>query len=247
MLKSIQRIKNLQNKKPGYFIIAANIVPLSGLLFFGWEVIDVLLIFFTETAIICFYNILKIITVRMESYKEILFFQFVIKFFAAVIFLVHFGAMTVLMGAMVYLLASVFTMQRVDISALSIRAWPYFAALFLSYGYSFFTDYLPGEERKNASIRTLMIQPYFRLIALFTVIFIGGMSGILVVLKLGGGKVVLVFLVMLKTVIDIVNHTAERYKLSAAKKIDSGLTSLTHSPGRWMNSIVDLIVNRKRK
>ena len=47
-------------------LVAANIAPLIGVLFFGWDAAVIVLLYWTENVVIGFYNILKMVLVKLE-------------------------------------------------------------------------------------------------------------------------------------------------------------------------------------
>ncbi len=49
------------DQTPLIALIAANTIPLFGVFIFGWDVFDILLIYWLESGVIGFYNILKMI------------------------------------------------------------------------------------------------------------------------------------------------------------------------------------------
>ena len=84
------------------------------------------------------------------------------------------------------------------------------AALVASHGFSFFHNYLAGGEYQRVLVPVLMSRPYGRVVVLHLTVLLGG-----VLVKLLGSPVVAVlFLIGLKTAIDLAAHLAERRKLS---------------------------------
>ncbi|MCP4133033.1 MAG: hypothetical protein GY754_18855 [bacterium] len=234
MKKILKKLKKLQSS--AWFLIGANFVTVFGVLFLNWGLVDVLLIYFLESLVIGFYNILKMMGLEMEVDKEFPAFSKVynwgIKTFFSTVFAVHFGAMTMLLGGTVYLFTSLsmmFSDVKIDIFKVIAAAWPAILSLFISHGYSFFKNYYRGEEYKKATILRLMGQPYIRLFGLLIILFVAGMlivggallykSGVIKFKAETMGSFSFLFKVVftcifiaLKTVVDLIGHLRERKK-----------------------------------
>ena len=228
-----------------YFLIAANIVPLLGILFNGWNYIDVLLIYWLESVIVGFYNILKILALKEKDYKDYIIISIIKKMFSSIIFAAHFGGMVVLFGAMIYLVTSVFTGIRPDIPKVLLRAWPAILSLVISHGYSFIKNYYAGGERDKTNIRILMIQPYLRLLGMLAIIFIGAMLTGVVFIKFRHPLYFLVLFIILKTFVDLIGHIMERKKFSMAHEISSRISNLNNVGEKLTGSIIKRLLKTK--
>jgi hypothetical protein len=79
----------MKRQRPPFSIlalIAANIAPLFGVLFFGWDAAAIVLLYWIENLIVGAYNILRMILVKVKSQSEQFKKLFIIPFFC-----VHFG------------------------------------------------------------------------------------------------------------------------------------------------------------
>ena len=74
-------------------LITANLVPLGGVLFAGWDVSTIVLLYWTENLIVGFYNILRMATARVKNPAEHLG-----KFFMIPFFCVHYGGFCAVHG-----------------------------------------------------------------------------------------------------------------------------------------------------
>jgi hypothetical protein len=81
-------------------------------------------------------------------------------------------------------------------------------ALLISHGISFFKNYIGRNEYQQAELTKLMFQPYGRVVILHITIIIGGFLSVF----LGSPLVALLFLIILKIVIDIATHLREHRK-----------------------------------
>ena len=207
------------------FLIGVNMVPLLGVIFYGWNLFSIMFLYWFENGIIGFFNVLKISRASKPSSStsnitingrpsNLSGAAFYVPFFA-----MHYGIFWVVHGVFVIVLFGLFGGQPfggvgppeiaggfrgfepggVTIAALS---------LFLSHGVSFYVNFLKGEEYRNVSPDEQMFQPYGRVIALHITILGGGF----LVGYLGTPLASLVLLVVLKTAIDIWAHLREHRK-----------------------------------
>jgi hypothetical protein len=169
--------------------------------FFGWDLANVMILFWAESAVIGFYTVLKIIVVG--------------KFMALIeapFFLGHFGGFM----AMHFLLIYVFFVRGLDAAGPEPGSWDALrgifgplrtglAALFISHGVSFFSNFVGRREHAVATVPALMTAPYSRVFVMqFTLIF-GGW----IVLLLKNPVPPLALLVLLKTALDFTAHRRE--------------------------------------
>jgi phosphatidylglycerophosphate synthase len=84
--------------------------------------------------------------------------------------------------------------------------WPALLALFLSHGVSFWLNFLAQREHQGATISSLMVAPYRRVVLMqFTLIFGGWL-----VMALNNPMPALVLLIVLKVAADLRAHRRER-------------------------------------
>ena len=82
-------VRSIVGRLPLISLLAANAVPLVGVLFFWWDAFGIVLLYWSENVAVGFYNILKIAFVKVKEPKEHLGKLFMIPFF-----MVHFGGFT---------------------------------------------------------------------------------------------------------------------------------------------------------
>jgi hypothetical protein len=82
--------------------------------------------------------------------------------------------------------------------------------LFVSHGISFVHNYLVGGEFRRAGVQSLMTQPYGRIVVLHVTILLGGF----LMMALKSPALGLVLLVVLKILLDLRAHLAERVKFA---------------------------------
>ncbi len=202
------------------FLIAANLLPLVGVLAWGWDVTSVVIFYWTENLIVGFYNLLKILSkaVAPAAGKAL---------FMSVFFLAHYGGFCAGHGLF---LIEMFDLQTQTVAipdstwfgpfafvqliweaahyilAISPTYWLWgFGAMFVSHGFSFLSNWWFGGERKATEVDQLMIEPYKRIVIMHVVIIFGGLG----IQALGSPIPLLLLLIGLKIAIDLRAHLHE--------------------------------------
>jgi hypothetical protein len=193
-------------------LLVANVFPIAGVLFLGWSAFPLVLLYWLENVVVGGFNVAKLL---LAHPREVAYWAG--KLFLVPFFVVHFGMFTYIHGVLVVALLGPKGTQPFDMLGTVpplIRAnhlgWAV-VGLLVSHGLSFFWNYLKNGEYQRASLNSLMMQPYGRVMVLhFTVLF-GGW----IVMTLGSPLLALVLLVVLKTAADVRAHRAEREKFAA--------------------------------
>ena len=203
-------------RKPSVIaLILANLVPVGGVLFFGWEVFPLMFLFWSENVIVGVFNVLKMACAGGGGAAGQ-----AIKFFLIPFFCVHYGMFTLVHGIFIVVLfgggihhgGSPFEMLGTFWDTLHEYhlGWA-ILGLVVSRGISFATNYLGNDEYKNLTAPQLMAQPYGRIVVLHLAIIGGGF----LVMALHSPALGLLLLVGLKTLLDLAAHLRERVKFSA--------------------------------
>lgn len=173
-------------------LVVANLVPLVGVLYFGWSLLGVMLLYWAENGVIGLFAVLRILTAGDEGAAS--------KLFMGPFFLVHYGMFWVGHGAFV---ASVFGGADVGAAAgAGVLPTEGVVALVLSHGASFVLNYLVGGEWRAATPGAEMFKPYGRVVLLHVVILAGGF----LLETTGAGVLALALFVGLKTALDLGVH-----------------------------------------
>jgi len=204
---------------PVIALLAANTIPLFGVLFLDWDAFFIVLLYWSENLVIGFYNILKIAFAAVPNPAAHLGKLFLIPFFS-----VHYGGFTAVHG---FFVLAIFK-KNIDGNVMEGKAWPCFLvfiqmllnvakqmysiipsqmkfailALFLSHGVSFVYNYLLKVEYATAKPRQLMGAPYGRVVVMHIAILGGGF----LTMAMGSPAAFLLLLVVLKTIVDINLH-----------------------------------------
>jgi hypothetical protein len=205
--------KKMQRQRPPLSLlalIAANLAPLFGVLFFGWDAAAIVLLYWIENLIIGAYNILRMILVKVKSQSERFKKLFIIPFFC-----VHFGGFCAVHG---FFLLTFFKLGG-DLDTLAPQSpWlgplVFVQCLVVSHGISFIRNYLIGGEYLRLTIGKLMSRPYTRIILMHVAIIAGGVP----IMMLGSPVPLLCILVILKIGMDIWLHTKSHKAIASEKR-----------------------------
>ncbi|MFH0875861.1 MAG: DUF6498-containing protein [archaeon] len=192
-------------------LIAANIVPLIMVLFFGANLFEILILYWSESAIIGFFNIIKMALAQGGNEKH----ANVQKLFLIPFFMMHYGIFMSVHLVFILILSGIISLNTPNfnwISALT-NIIIGFISLFASHAISFFTNYIGNKEYKTALAGLLIFSPYGRIIIMhLTILF-----GMFIFMLTGYSIIVLVLLIILKTLVDLGAHLAERSGFSNIK------------------------------
>ena len=202
-------------------LLLANLLPLAGVYLWGWNLTDLLLLYWLENAVIGLYTVLAMLSARPAGQSW--WIGLAGKLFIVPFFVVHYGMFW--LGHGIFLVAffgrdaasSAGSLPSTLLSPLtyvSLQAdlftWP-LALMLVSHGVSFVTNFLAAGEFRAVSAPQLMMRPYGRVIVLHVTIVLGGFLA----LALGPSLGVLLLFVLLKIVVDVAAHLREVRKVAA--------------------------------
>ncbi|MBU0980767.1 MAG: hypothetical protein KJ709_08235 [Nanoarchaeota archaeon] len=192
-----------------YFLVAANLLPLLGVLFFNFSIASILILYWSESVIIGFFNVLKIILARIETHTS----GHLVKLFLVPFFMIHYGAF--MLVHLVFLVAIGLVsskLQNLNLSRLLLDVAIGFVLLSASHAYSFYANYIKKKEYNQADIIKLMFQPYARIAVMHVTIILGAF----VVMSLKKPSFFLLPFLLLKIFFDVIWHMKERKKFQAS-------------------------------
>jgi len=208
-------------------LVAANLIPFWGVLFWGWDAFNVVLLYWSENIVVGFYNILKMAFAKVSHPAEHLGKLFMIPFFT-----VHYGGFCAVHGFFVLTLFGkgdggsmqgnswpcffVFLQMLLNVikhaySIMSIEMRYAMGALFLSHGISFVYNYLIKGEYARIKPDRLMGSPYARIVIMHLAVLFGAFLTV----ALGSPVGILIILVGLKTSLDVIFHLRQHKKHQA--------------------------------
>ena len=190
-------------------LIAANLVPLVGVVAFQWTVFSVLLLYWCENVVIGAFNVLRMLVATPGNVAADAGKLFLIPFFTF-----HYGMFAFVHGIFVLTLfgpggGTSLSPARLVEAVRTAGVGYGVLAIVLSHGFSFVHNYLASGEFRRASLQRLMFQPYARVMVLHLTILVGGFAAKAV----GAPTAALVVLIVLKTSLDLRSHLAERLTL----------------------------------
>jgi len=179
-------------------LIAANLVPLAGSAFFGWNLSDVMVLYWAESAIVGFFNVCKIIVIGRWA-----------ALFAAPFFIGHFGGFMAVHFLFIYTIFVEPSQAGVSsggdlaqVAALFTGLWPALLALFASHAFSFFANFMGRREYAGRRVNDQMGEPYGRIVFMHLVLIFGGGLAMM----LGNPAPVILIVIALKIFFDVKAH-----------------------------------------
>ena len=207
-------------------LIVANTIPLLGVIFLKWDIFYIVFFYWAENLAVGFYNVLKMVFVKVKHPGENFAKLFMIPFF-----MVHYGGFTAGHGFFIF---HFFGDNHVIHTMNHRETWPCFfvflqmlinllkdvfssvspavrlaiISLFISHGISFVYNYFLKGEYAKTNLGALMGQPYVRIFVLHITVLFGG-----ILLQVTGSPAAfIIILIVLKTGIDIKLHIFEHKK-----------------------------------
>lgn len=196
-------------------LVLVNILPLLGVLLLDWDVVALMVLYWSENLVLGFYTLLKMLVA--SGWRGLGLGLF---------FCIHYGGFCAGHGLFILIM-----LVNDDFEPMPGDPWPLFlvfpqllfnvirevlsfappewllafAALFVSHGASFVMNFLLGGEKDETRAKDLMKQPYSRIMLLHVAIIAGGMG----VMALGQPVAMLLALVLLKLGLDVKLHLRE--------------------------------------
>jgi len=189
-----------------FILLLVNLVPLWGVLYGGWGVFDVMVLFWAENIVIGLLNIVKM--AMMIPLRKAYGMTALIPFFT-----LHYGLFTLVHGIFVFTMfhpgsgidGSLDSALPHLTGALMSNLWIPILLLFVSHGLSVILNFILRQEYQRIEPNHLMVQPYGRVVILHMTILLGGF----LVMATGQAISAIIFLVGLKTVIDLIAHNLQ--------------------------------------
>lgn len=228
LLEPIRAIDLSTHRWSVFSLVASNVLPLVGVIFFGWRTFDIVFLYWLENVVIGAVNVLMILTcdpdpkelreklkesLEEEDAKRITTLR-ATKFFFAPFFTVHYGIFCLVHGVFVSVLLGgdgpfggmAGGPLQPMLEALSHPGIQLaLIGLVASHLVSYFTNYLGHGEYRRLTPPDLMARPYPRIMVLHIAIVLSGFLTIVI----GSPIWLLVLLVIGKTLLDLKLHLRE--------------------------------------
>ena len=186
-------------------LMTANVLPLVGVAAFGWNLADVMVLYWAESAVIALYTVLKICVVgKLAALAAVPFFVGHFGGFMAVHFLFVYGFFVRGFEAVSSEPAAID-----GLLAIFVPLWPALLGFAVSHGASFVANFVRGGEYHGVSVSEVMAAPYKRIVVMHLTIIFGGW----LVMAVKTPTAALVLLVLIKTCADLRAHAKEHAKL----------------------------------
>ena len=182
---------------PVIALVGANLLPLAGVLLFGWDLGTIMVLFWAESGIIGAYHLLKLA-----------FTYHWLTLLLGPLFMGHFGAFMAVHFLFIY---SLFISgldgdgpgdSLIEVGQLFYTLWPALLALCISHGISFVIHFKKPATTGLPAIREQMSAPYRRIVIMHVTIILGGGLS----LAVGTPVFALILLILLKTFVDLRSH-----------------------------------------
>jgi hypothetical protein len=206
-------------------LVVANLIPLVGALWFGWNVWTILIIYWLENGVVGVVNVLKMRKAEGSEVGGAANWRIngrpatsVARGALIPFFVMHYGMFWIGHGIFV-LLMPVFggigtdgspgpdMTQGVSIGTIAFAV----ALLAISHGVSYRLNFVGNGEYRRVSPVSQMFAPYGRLVILHITIIVGAMA----ISLTGAPAAALAILVVLKIVLDVGFHLAEHRKVAS--------------------------------
>ena len=207
-------------------LVIANAIPLAGVVFLGWNVWTILIIYWLENGVVGVYNVLRMRKAHGTDTSDASNWRLngkrpseIPKDGLIPFFIMHYGMFWIGHGVFVLLfpvfggmgdgtdpdLATGFEFAPIPFAVI---------ALAISHGVSYWRNFLRGGEYRRVSASGQMFAPYGRLVVLHITIIFGGMA----IAGTGAPAAAVAILVALKIVMDLGFHLAEHRKAGPAPR-----------------------------
>jgi hypothetical protein len=212
----------MKTNLPVVFLVLANLVPVIGILWMGWEVLPVMVLFWIENIIIGLYNVPRILLAAADTEDKL-----EKKLGTAGFFTIHYGLFTMVHGIFVFEMFGEGFLRDRELTPLLLLEFIleqqlYWAiiALACSHGFSLLFNFIWGGEYRTVTTRQMMKRPYDRVVLLHVGILAGGFVLQMLHEPLAG----LLILTVLKIVFDVRSHRKEHgdlYHMEAQQYADT--------------------------
>lgn len=206
-------------------LIAANLVPLWGVVFSGWNVFTIMVLYWLESAVIGFFTVQKMRKAEGETLGALSTVHIELngqriqhlhqqpksgKFFLLPFFMMHYGGFMfvhlIFVIVMFGVLPAVQSQEKVfDLFGIFLGT----ASLIVSHWISYQSNYIGKGEYKVTSAGQLFLSPYARIIVMHLTIILGGLFA----QSTGQSVAALALMIFLKTLVDLGSHLFEHGKI----------------------------------
>jgi len=205
-------------------LILVNLLPIFGVIYAGWDVFEIVALYWFENVVIGLVNVLKIITCCPGSHRSAGTAIEISKLFKIPFFTIHYGGFCFVHGIFVFGLLGpknkegghgdpFENMGHWFSSFVNTDVIWFVLAIVASHIFSFFKNYIGENEYTRSTPDKLMNAPYGRVVVLHLAIIGGGF----IVQKLGSSVGMLILIIIGKIIIDAKLHIKAHHKTQRLK------------------------------
>jgi hypothetical protein len=203
-------------------LVVGNLVPLVGVLVFGWQVAAVVAVYWLENGVVGVINVRKMAVAEGDGPAGR-----ALKLTQIPFFILHYGMFWFVHGIFVGVIATMTLGPGAAGGLIGSGLDPWLAVvavvgLAISHWISYRENYIGRGEYLTATVRQQAQAPYGRLVALHLAII----GGAFVIAMLGSPEGPVLVLVAVKIVLDLATHLGERTRAA-----ERGSTAATAAPG----------------
>lgn len=216
MSSVVEKISPKKTPYSSYILVVANLIPLFGVLFLSWNLQHIMLIYWAESAIVGFYNVIRMIVISPTQ-----------SIFLVPFFCFHFGMFMFVHLMFINTLTSfpgIFTNSTpkfrplLGIENIKNLLLPV-TALLISHGISLFINFFKQQEYKTRTIKEQMFIPYKRIVIMHLTLLFGAF----IIIPTGQPMLLIALMTVIKTALDVIAHLHEHS--AQAKPLISKLQS----------------------
>jgi hypothetical protein len=217
-------------REPGVIaLLVANLVPLAGVLFLGWDAFRVVFLYWLENVVIGVFHVRKMLLARGPIRDPQNLSESETARGLAVFFALHYGFFTLIHGFFVVIMLGALPRHLDQVvhepggfsfkpppgavadalaDAVSLNVILASLVLVAEHAYLFWHDYVKGREYLHTHAKDLMFQPYGRIVVIHVTILFGGF----LMVKYDFPPAAAVLLVVLKTLLDLLGYLWQRHR-----------------------------------
>ncbi|MGZ8537155.1 MAG: DUF6498-containing protein [Flavisolibacter sp.] len=188
-----------------WILIIANLLPVYGVLFKGWNAKEIFLVYCLETVIIGFFTMIKLGIATMFRKNDWWYIQGTKKLVHGsmfiLFFLLHYGLFVVVQMTLFlnftsinnHVNTSVFQFIFQPFRFLGTESWLMLSVFLFGYGYENMSRFILDNEYLTTSFMRIMLEPYMRIFVQQFSVLLGGF-----ILGFGGGKIFIILFAFVK-------------------------------------------------
>jgi hypothetical protein len=185
-------------------LVLANLIPISGTLFLGWDLFSVLFYYWLESAVVGAFNIPRMLMIRpiRRNSAGVPTAAPSHKTSGIIFFAVHYSGF---MAGHWFAIYGLFNPVLISLTTVALGI----LSLSISHGVSFVVNYVGHKEYEKVTLSQQMVAPYRRIMVMHVAVILCA----LLLGLFGLPRVVLTVLISLKTIIDVTLHLREHRRL----------------------------------